>query len=461
MTVDPIAAVLAPPAYQLLEELTGHDDAATVLVNAEVDATTRAALLTQLELRTRASEKFGKWAAQLLFTRDGLEQATHLQIAALHAQRYLDAGVKVVADLGCGIGANAFALAGLGLQVRAWDRDAQAVAAALVNLRFFPDCTVQLGDVTDLSVQQMAASGVEAIFADPARRTGAKGGNQRVLDPHKWSPTLDQVLGWGHTLAEGGAERLGVKVAPGLDYRFIPSRYRAQWISRGNAVADASLWSPGLAPEGPGRTAVVLSADGPLQLRFDGDPQSPAERVPVSGLGDYLWEPDGAIIRAGTLAQFAVSAGASGCVSDNIAYLTADAPPTGQWARGAACFRVLDVAALKTKALTSAVRKFCAERAVSSVEVKKRGAQVDPGALQKQLNKVVRASGGKTASTATSRPADSGGKSGKAEGPEANAAKTAPAAATANPTSLAPQVLTVVLTRVAGRHRAILCERCP
>lgn len=455
MTVDPIAAVLAPPAYQLLEQLTGHEDAATVLADADVDATTRAALLTQLELRERGVEKFGKWAAQLLFTRDGLEQATHLQIAALHAQRYLDAGVKVVADLGCGIGANAFALAGLGLQVRAWDRDPQAVAAALVNLRFFPDCTVQLGDVTDLSVQQMAEDGVEAIFADPARRTGAKGGNRRILDPHKWSPTLDQVLGWGQTLAEGGVERLGVKVAPGLDYRFIPSHYQAQWISRGNAVADASLWSPGLAPEGPGRTAVALSADGPLRLSFDGDPQSPAERVPVGKLGEYLWEPDGAVIRAGTLAQFAASAGASGCVSENIAYLTADAPPAGQWARATACFRVLDVVPLKTKTLTSAVREFCAERAVSSVEVKKRGAQVDPGALQKQLNKVVRTSGGKVASAAASDPAAGGAESGKTAGPTASGAAT-----TASPTAPAPQVLTVVLTRVAGRHRAILCERC-
>ena len=47
----------------------------------------------------------------MLFTEAGLEQATRLKVAALHAGRFARAGVEHVADLGCGIGGDALALA--------------------------------------------------------------------------------------------------------------------------------------------------------------------------------------------------------------------------------------------------------------------------------------------------------------------------------------------------------------
>src|SRR5699024_2397964 len=89
-------------------------------------------------LRSRARAKFGEFADSMLFTPDGLEQATRLPVAALHAQRFRRAGISSVADLGCGIGGDAMALAGLGLDVHAVDRDPVTVAVAIVNLRPFP-----------------------------------------------------------------------------------------------------------------------------------------------------------------------------------------------------------------------------------------------------------------------------------------------------------------------------------
>src|SRR5687768_9326407 len=77
-----------------------------------------AAVVGQSRLRMRGRTKFGELAERMLFTRAGLEQATRLSIAARHAARFREAGLTRVADLGCGIGGDAFGLAGLGLRVR-------------------------------------------------------------------------------------------------------------------------------------------------------------------------------------------------------------------------------------------------------------------------------------------------------------------------------------------------------
>jgi hypothetical protein len=76
-----------------------------------------AAVLSQSKLRSRAVAKFGPFAARMLFTEAGLEQATRLPVAALHAGRFRDAGLTTIADLGCGIGADALALAAIELSV--------------------------------------------------------------------------------------------------------------------------------------------------------------------------------------------------------------------------------------------------------------------------------------------------------------------------------------------------------
>ena len=115
------------------------------------------AVMTQSRLRARAAEKFGEFASTMLFTPDGLEQATRLPVAARHAERFARAGISSVADLGCGIGGDSMALAGLGLQVRAVDRSPAAVAVATMNLRPFPSATVHLGSAGSSQIPSVEA----------------------------------------------------------------------------------------------------------------------------------------------------------------------------------------------------------------------------------------------------------------------------------------------------------------
>ena len=78
---------------------TPYGDLAGLLREAGFDADLVAAALTQSRLRARAVDKFGPFAAGLLLTADGLEQATRLTVAAAHAHRYR-AAIKRMIDLG-------------------------------------------------------------------------------------------------------------------------------------------------------------------------------------------------------------------------------------------------------------------------------------------------------------------------------------------------------------------------
>jgi tRNA/tmRNA/rRNA uracil-C5-methylase (TrmA/RlmC/RlmD family) len=141
--------------------------------------------LTQAKLRRRAQAKFGPFADRMLFTEAGLEQASRLSVAALHAGRFRDAGLKRVADLGCGIGAESLAMASLDLEVGAFEIDEVTAAIATYNLAYFENVKVEQADVTEIDL-----SSFDGLYLDPARRDVAG----RKFDPKAFSPDL--VLYW-------------------------------------------------------------------------------------------------------------------------------------------------------------------------------------------------------------------------------------------------------------------------
>src|SRR6478672_4598103 len=136
--------------WGLLQSLPPYDEATALplqqrLRDAGFEPDLVAAALNQARLREKATAKFGTFARGMVLTSDGLEQATRLGVAAQHAQRFRAAGIHTVNDLGCGIGADAMAMAGLDLRVRAIDVDEVTAAMAAVNLRHWPDSTARHG----------------------------------------------------------------------------------------------------------------------------------------------------------------------------------------------------------------------------------------------------------------------------------------------------------------------------
>ncbi|HQY34612.1 SAM-dependent methyltransferase [Actinotalea sp.] len=369
--MDPAALslLLSPAGWALLGALPPYDERIAMAVSERlqregVDPVLVAAALTQSRLRLKAREKFADFADGMLLTQAGLEQATRLTVGARHARRFSAAGVTHVADLTCGIGGDAMAMAALGLRVLAIDLDELTAAIATVNLRHFPEAVVRHGDGLALD---LAAEGVDGVFADPARRTAA---GRRRHDPAAYSPPLDDVLAVRHRVPA-----LGVKVGPAIAHSDVPADAEAQWVSVDGDVVEAGLWFGPLAPEGPGRSALVLRGSTATTVRM---PAGGLTDPDVGPPGAYLYEPDGAVIRSGLVALVAEQV--HGRLLDaTIAYVTSDhLAPTDV----AQAYRVLDVLPFGLKRLRTALR----ERDVGRLTIKKRGTAVVPEQLRKQLD---------------------------------------------------------------------------
>jgi hypothetical protein len=364
MDAAELRALLSPEGLRLLDEVGPIDagaDVVRIVSRLRADGhppALVAAVLEQARLRTRARAKFGDFAERMLFTRDGLEQATRLRVAAVHAGRFAGAGVDVVADLGCGIGADSLAIAGLDVGVLAVERDETTAAVASYNLAPFPAARVELGEAEDADL-----AGVGAVWLDPARRSA--GG--RLRDPADWSPPLD----WAFRLA---AELpVGVKLGPGIDRDLLPADAEWQWISVDREVIEVVVWAGGLQRPGIGRAALVLGAHGAAELTAPADSDD-AEPGP---LGDYLLEPDGAVIRARLIGDLARRVGGR-MLDPTIAWITTDAPPATPWGQA---FRVLERFPLDVKTL----KRELAARGVGALEIKKRGVDIDPAAFRTRL----------------------------------------------------------------------------
>jgi SAM-dependent methyltransferase len=329
---------------------------AALVRRLEPDAEKAAAATTQAQLRAKGVAKFGDAAHQMFFTPDALEQATRTRVADHRAARLAAAipGGSVV-DLGCGIGGDLIAFARAGLVAAGVDLDPVRVAMARANLDALGlPGAVQAGDATTVD-----PSGFDAAFADPARR----GGRGRVFDVDGWTPPWPWVL----DLLQ---RRALVKVAPGIGHDLVPPGAEAEWVSDGGEVKEAVIWSPGLSTTD--RRATVIGERGLATLTDEDDPGAGVREV-----GAFLYEPDGAVVRAGLVT--AVAAGVDGgLVDEHIAYVTSDASFRTPFARG---YRVLEQLPYREKQLRAALQ----ERGIGRLTIKKRGVQVVPEELRKRL----------------------------------------------------------------------------
>jgi SAM-dependent methyltransferase len=366
MEMAELRALLTPEALELVEalgELSSTDAVAaavTRLRRAGHSPDLVSAAVGQARLRTRARPKFGELAERMLFTRAGLEQATRLEVAALHAARFRRAGVTRVADLGCGIGGDALGLAGLGMRVLAVDADEITAALAAYNLAPY-DAEVRHARAEDVDLD-----GIDAVWMDPARRTAGHNETHRV-GASDYTPSLEWAFDVAHRLPAG------IKLGPAFDRRDIPDEVEAQWIGVDGSTIELVLWSGSLAREGVGRSALVIRGGTAHELTAAAD----AEDAPVRELGAFLHEPDGAVIRARLIGDVARALQA-GMLAEGIAYLTSDAALTSPFVQS---FRVREELPADTKALGKALRA----RGIGRLEIKKRGVDVDPAQLRPKL----------------------------------------------------------------------------
>ena len=324
------------------------------------------AALHQEALRRRAVAKLGRRARHMLFTADGIEQATRVEVSAWRFARLRSSGITHLLDLGCGIGADALAAADAGLQVVAVELDPDTAACARHNLALAgAGARLVEGDAIALVDDLLAemSAGTTAILVDPARRT-ARGRTWRLEDlTPPWSFVAGQI-------ATG--RPLVVKLGPGIDRAALPPVPTSHVSHAGDAV-ETTLWS-GFGNLPP-LEAVAIDRDGTVRTLAGGHPQD----APLGPLAAFVHEPDPSLSRAqlvtalgDDLVQLDIGAG----------YFSSDADLSGPFMTS---FRVLEVLDARTKPLKQWVRN----NDIGTLEIKKRGQggllDTDPAVLRRTL----------------------------------------------------------------------------
>ncbi|WUD73694.1 methyltransferase domain-containing protein [Streptomyces sp. NBC_00510] len=358
--LDAFSALLTDEGQSLLTSLRDYDPAAELATATRLrrqhDAALVAAALTQARLRQRAAAKFGEDAYRMYFTPDGVEQSTRASVARHRAERFAALGVRRLADLCCGIGGDAVPLARAGVEVLAVDRSPLTCAVVRANAEALG--LADLIEVRCADVTETATDGFDAVFADPARR----GGRGRIFDPEAYSPPLSWAVA-----AARSAPLAAVKVAPGIPHEAVPEDAEAEWVSDHGDVKEAVLWF-GTAPGA--RRATLLPSGATLPAAGLPDPQ-------VRPVGRWLYEPDGAVIRAHMVADVAAQVG-GGLIDGTIAYVTSDEPHTTPYATA---YEITDVLPFNLKRLKALLR----EREVGVLTVKKRGSAVEPEEVRRRV----------------------------------------------------------------------------
>ncbi|MGA5501802.1 THUMP-like domain-containing protein [Streptomyces umbrinus] len=364
--LDPLSAfasLLTDQGRALLDEVRDTEPAQELAVatrlRREYPVGLVSAALGQARLRQRAVAKFGAAdAGRMYFTPNGVEQSTRASVAAYRARRFQELGVRSLADLCCGIGGDAIALARAGIRVLAVDRDPLTAAVARANADALG--LGELIEVRETDVTEVSTAAYDAVFVDPARR----GGRGRVFDPEAYSPPLSWAV---RTALE--APLAALKIAPGIPHETVPAEAGAEWISDSGDVKEAVLWF-GTGEAGSVR-ATLLPGPRTLVGRGLPDPQ-------VRPLGRYLYEPDGAVIRAHLVAEVAEELDGGGLIDETIAYITADSLKATPYATA---YEITDQLPFGVKKLKGLLR----ERGVGVLTVKKRGSAVEPEELRRKV----------------------------------------------------------------------------
>lgn len=309
------------------------------------------AVLETVLLRRKAASKVD-FSESGLFTDDALQQASPSPVARHRASRFAGRDVH---DVTCSVGADLVALAGSAHRCIGSDLDP-------VRLEMARNNCAQAG-VEPLLVQADALRPVSrgvAVVADPVRRD-ARG--RRAWRPADFTPPLDALA------AAYQGRDLAVKCAPGIDRAAAPWADEIELVSLDGQVRESCLWAGSVAT--CSRRATVLSSTGAEWTVTDSDPDD----ADVAEPGEWIIDPDGAVVRAGLVRHYAARHGLWQ-LDERIAYLSGHVPPPGIRA-----FRVTEFGKYRERDLRATLQRL----GVGRVEILVRGLDVDPNALRPRL----------------------------------------------------------------------------
>jgi hypothetical protein len=320
----------------------------------------QAHLLVELvELRRRGRDKFVA-ADRMYFTRIGLEQATDERISKYKANRF-QVGSRV-ADLCCGIGGDLLALAARGETVGVDASELLSlIASRNAEVSELPRANVKTSLAQDVDVGDF-----DAWHIDPDRRPSGK----RTTRVELHEPPLEALERMLTANPQGA-----VKLAPAAE---VPQRWleeaECEWLGSRGECRQLVIWHGQLA-KSPGRRVATIVDVAAEVRQVVGDASDELEVA--DHIGQFVYEPHATVLAAKVSATLADEHRLQ-AVTGGVAYLTGDNRIEDPAIVG---FEVLDVLPLDVKQITA----WLAQRNIGPIEVKKRGVEVDPLALQRKL----------------------------------------------------------------------------
>lgn len=342
-----------PQLLAQIGEFAGNELALQSRLRREFSDELVRAAMSLHELRHKGLTKFSR-ASSMWFDRKGLEQSTSEQVA-IHKARRFSGNVR---DLCCGIGSDAIALASH-CSVTAVDLNPAACLRSRWNAEIYGvDSRMEFRCADVLQLDESGG----LIHIDPDRRSGSEGKASRIEDYVPDVAALQQLM----SRARGGA----IKIGPASNFGGKFPGTEIELISLSGECKEATVWFGELAGNQPFRATSLPSGE-----TIAGHPLDAA--APLSPLGEYIYDPDPAVVRAGLLDLVAVQLGL--CRLDGAEeYLTSDALATSAFVHP---FEVL--AELPNN--ENEVRAWLRKSDFGQLEIKCRHVPIQAEALRRRL----------------------------------------------------------------------------
>jgi hypothetical protein len=224
--------------------------------------------------------------------------------------------------------------------------------------------------IRQADVTEHAPDPDDAWHIDPDRRIA----RSRTTAIDRYSPGPEVVDAWLKRAPHGA-----VKLAPAA---VVPAAWAAtaelQWITTHRECRQQVAWFGALAVSPGSRRATVIvdhNGEHAVQGDFTGAPD-----VPLKTVGEprgYLFDPDSSLLAAGLLGALALRHNLHS-LGPGSAYLTSDQPIAEPLLQS---FAVIDALPAKP----ADVARYLSARSVGRVEIKKRGVTIDPENLRRSL----------------------------------------------------------------------------
>lgn len=317
-----------------------------------------------VELTLARQKLAAKWpgGGPLVADITAAEQATDRVVAEHKAKRFAAAGIGRIADLCCGIGGDAIALA-VSARVDLFDQRPDRAWAARHNVLL---ATGRCAAAAATDVRRLELNDV-AFHIDPSRRAGTARLN-RYTDYQPGPGFIDALLERCPTGA--------VKLGPGIDLDEVrPGQAQPgpaqpgelEFISHAGSLVQAVLWCGEL--QRAARSATMLPAGATIQ----GESQA----MPFDDAGDWLFAVDASVERAGLIGNLCDALGLA-ATHPQLGLLTG---PSRVDSPFLTAFEHIETLPWRTRK----IKQWLASHDGGIVEVKTRGKATDPDRAQRDL----------------------------------------------------------------------------